>query len=151
MTSTNNIVLLTIALAALLVLLGVNYVGQTGSSGSNSGVIGSLTLDPKEVRGVAVEKEGKIFTLNLKQQTEVLGYINSLLPVDKKDYVNAQQKFNFSRLIVYRFDKPDAILIPIALQNKGIVFDVPLLNSSSYMFDPSGGKMQALLEKASAP
>lgn len=148
MNNSSTITLLTIALSAILVLFGVNFITffQPATKGNQEGVVGNLTVALNEVKGIAIEKGKELFTLNQKQQNEALTLINRMRPVDKGDYP-IKEKFEFTRIIIYRFNKPDIDLFPIANQKEGLVFNVPILNSSSYLLDMSGGQFYDLIKK----
>lgn len=96
---------------------------------------------------MAVEKEGKIYNLNMKQQAEALAFLDRAEPVDKKDYPNKDPKIGFNRIIVYRFNLPDIIITPITHENKNLVFEIPQLSTNSYMMEFSGGEFTNLIQK----
>ena len=139
--------LLTVALAAILVLFGVNLITRMSPTSSDGANANSLTLDRADVKGMAIEKEGKVFTLNQRQTESAVSFINRMSPVDKNDY-SKKGDFDFTKLMIYRFNKPDITLVPIALERGNIVFDVPILSSSSYMLERSGGEFSSLIQKA---
>lgn len=147
--NTNNIKLLSLALAAVLVLFGVNFIStlKNGAVDKEMASFGNLGLDPKEVKGMSIEKAGKTYTLNQSQQNKALSFINTMVPVDKKDYVK-RGVFDFSRIVVYRIDKTSVMLTPVAFSDQDIVFDVPSLNTSSYFLAKSGGELNSLIQKA---
>lgn len=149
MPSATNMTLLTIALAAILVLFGVNLITHIKPElKETEETVGTLGLNKAEVKGMAVDKNSKIYTLNQKQQNDALNFINRMRPVDKNDYPT-KGTFEFTKLIVYRFDKPDVNLVPMAFQDQNLVFDVPALGSGSYMLDMSAGAFYDLIKKAS--
>jgi hypothetical protein len=147
---TNNLTLLTLALAAVFILFGINYI-STLSQGNTTkpSAIGNLAINPAEVKGMAIEKGGKVFTLNKEQQTRALSFINNMAPVDKKDYPT-KGSFEFSRIIIYRFNGENIELAPVALTGGDLVFDVPALNSDSYFLSLSAGELTDLIRKATA-
>ena len=87
MTSNKNLTLLTLALAAILVLFGINLISHLGNSepAAKEGSAKSLlSVNNEEVKGLSIERDGKTYTLNLKQQTAAIAFINRMRPVDKK-------------------------------------------------------------------
>lgn len=146
MAKNSNVLLFSIALGAVLVLFGVNFFTHEKPADAEQ-VIGTLKMEPAEIKGMAIEAEGKVFTLNQKQQADALSFINRMRPVDKKDYTT-RSKFDFSRLVVYRFDKPEISFVPVTYNDKNLVFDVPILNSASYFLDMSAGEFNTLILKA---
>lgn len=149
MPNSTNMTLLTIALAAILVLFGVNLITHVKPElKETEETAGTLALNRSDIRGMAIDKNDKIFTLNQIQQNEAVTYINRMRPVNKNDYPT-KGSFQFSKLIVYRFNKSDVVLIPIAFHDKNLVFDIPALGSSSYMLDESSGKFYDLIKNGS--
>ena len=147
MTKSSNTLLFSIALAAVLVLFGVNALVHYYPSDAEPPPAGTLALVPADIKGMSIESQGRVFTLNQKQQADALSFINRMRPVDKKDYPN-RSKFDFSRLIIYLFDKPEVSLVPITFSEQNLVFDIPSLNSSSYYLEMSGGEFYSLILKA---
>lgn len=102
-------------------------------------------LKYNDVRGMAVQHKDKLYTLNFDQQTKVVGYLNQAIPL--KD--NAQAKpstLEVSKIIIYRFDRPDLILVPIEYKNNNLIFSSPDWNREGLMRDTSGGELKTLLE-----
>ncbi|MCB1114775.1 MAG: hypothetical protein KDK62_08460 [Chlamydiia bacterium] len=145
----NTYTLLFLALAGVLVLFGVNYLSTAKSEMENKELasFGNLGLNPAKVKGIAIEKAGKRFTLNQEQQVKALSFLNTMVPVDKKDYPK-KETFDFSRIVVSRFNLPDVSIVPVARADKDIVFDVPVLDTNSYLLSMSGGELQELIRKA---
>lgn len=147
---TNNLTLLSLALAAVFILFGINYISTLTEKGTApSSTIGNLAINPAEVKGMAIEKGGKVYTLNKEQETRALSFINTMAPVAKKDYPT-KGSFEFSRIVIYRFNGENIELAPVALTGKDIVFDVPALNSDSYFLSMSAGELTDLIRKATA-
>lgn len=146
--------LVALVILAILILFGLNFYSSmdpkapapTTSSAANSNSK-ELRINKNQVKGMAVEKEGKIYNLNMKQQAEALAFLDRAEPVDKKDYPNKDPKIGFNRIIVYRFNLPDIIITPITHENKNLVFEIPQLSTNSYMMEFSGGEFTNLIQK----
>lgn len=153
MQNNKNLTLLTMALAAILVLFGINLISHLGNNAATPAgetpVVGNnlLALKSGDVKGMSIERDGKVYTLNQKQQTAALDFINRFRPVDKQDYPQ-RDRFVFSKLTVMRFNQPDVVLIPVAFKDKDLVFDIPSLNSGSYLLDLSGGEFYSLIQNS---
>ena len=143
--------LVALVILAILILFGLNlyssFEPQTPETSTNTNSK-ELRINKNQVKGIAVEKEGKIYNLNMKQQTEALAFLDRAEPVDKKDYPNKDTKIGFNRIIVYRFNLPDIVITPITYENKNLVFEVPQLSANSYMIELSGGEFTSLIQKA---
>lgn len=142
--------LVALVVLAILTLFGLNFFSAYDPKAIDSASTNSkeIRINKNQVKGIAVEKEGKIYNLNMKQQQEALMFLDRAEPVDKKDYPNKDPKIGFNRIIVYRFNLPDIVLTPIAYDNKNLVFEVPQLSTNSYMMEFSGGEFTALIQKA---
>lgn len=104
-----------------------------------------------DVRGMAVEHKNKLYTLNFDQQTQVVGYLNQAVPVDNASVANKNPKIEISKIVVYRFDAPDLILIPIEYRNDNLIFSSPDWNKDGLMKDVSGGALQNILAQTYDP
>lgn len=104
-----------------------------------------------DIRGMAIEHHGQLYTLNFEQQMSAAAHINYSVPVSKTAYNESTKPTEFTRLIIYRFDKPDAIMIPVALKNQDYVFSAPELYEKSYLLDLSAGQFKKLLESTYDP
>lgn len=155
----NNTIYALVALVilAILILFGVNFLttltapAPASENTSTTSSSKELRINKNQVKGIAVEKEGKIYNLSMKQQTEALTFLDRSEPVDKKDYPEKDPKIGFNRIIVYRYNLPDITLEPIAFDRKNLVFSVPQLSTNSYMVELSGGEFTNLILKVVQP
>lgn len=97
------------------------------------------------VRGIAVERKGKLYTLSFKQQNDMIYFLNNSIHVlgvkpDKRT------KPEIEKLVVYQFDgKPDLVITPVAYVNENLVYSAPSWNPDGYMMEVSQGALQSLL------
>jgi hypothetical protein len=96
------------------------------------------------VRGMAVEHKNKLYTLGFNQQNEMIGFFNRSVPVDAAGE-DQKQKLDISKIVVYRFNAPDLIIIPIAYEDDNLIFSSPEWNSKGVMKDVSQGALKNLL------
>lgn len=138
----------------ILLLFSVNLLSHLNISLPGSGAVNTSTnsqqlkINKAQVKAIAVEKEGKIYNLNMKQQTDALSFLDRAEPVDKKDYPEKDPNIGFNRIIIYRYNLPDIVLIPIAYERRNLVFETPILGNQSYMMEFSGGEFTNLIQKA---
>lgn len=104
-----------------------------------------------DVRGMAVEHRGSLYTLNFDQQNHVLRYLNSSLPVSKSDYQNMNETLPFSKIVIYTFKSPDIEISPIGYREDNLVFFAPNWGANSYMIELSGGELKKLLGQTYDP
>ncbi len=96
------------------------------------------------VRGMAVEHDKLLYTLNFDQQNNIITILNRSVRVmgvkpDKR------QKPDIEKLVVYQFEnKPDIIITPIAYINNNLVFSAPAWNADNYLMELSNGELQKL-------
>lgn len=145
--NTSNLTLLSLALGAILILFAVNIATHLTPDSAVAPLVGNLAIEKGDIRGMSIESKGKMFTLNEKQQEDALSFINRMRPVEKKDFPN-KSRFDFLRIIIYRFDKPEISLLPITFSEQNLVFDVPALNNSAYYLEMSAGEFYSLILKA---
>lgn len=103
------------------------------------------------VRGIAVDHNRKLWTLNFDQQNKVIEHLNLCLPIGKGSQHMTKQPFAFDRIVVYRFKAPDLYLTPIALDGPNLILEAKELNPSGYLLDVSGGSFNTLLQTTYDP
>lgn len=107
-------------------------------------------LSHNDVRGVAVEYKNLLYTLNFEQQNHLIDRINHSLQIPKET-AGINKKLPFTRLIIYRFEKPDLIITPIGYREDNLVYYVPEWHSQGYLEDMSSGKLKNLIENSYDP
>lgn len=101
-----------------------------------------------DVRGSAIEHNGKLYTLNFDQQNALVDFLNHALP-SAAEVIN--QPASFTQIVIYRFNKPDVLLTPIGYASGALLFAVPALANNQLLSDSSHGGMQKLLTKTYDP
>lgn len=108
-------------------------------------------VEYNDVNGIDVSKGTLPWTLNFKQQNDVLDRINQSIMIKKSDFQPSQDKFPFESITIHRFKDKDIILKPIGKKNKNIVFSVPQLSNDTYLQDVSEGDLLSFLETTYDP
>lgn len=102
--------LMTIAvLSGFAIILAMNIAAMLG-------VIPSKYISPNDVRGMAVEHGGLLYTLNFEQQNTLVDSFNRFIPITKDTFEKRKLKDplpEVSKIIIYRFNEPDIIVTPI--------------------------------------
>ena len=104
-------------------------------------------LKLNDVRGIAVEHKNKLYTLNFEQQNELIGYLNKAIPTSLEEEKGRKPSSDISKIVIYRFNKPDLVLTPIRYDKNNLIFSSPEWNRDGFMKDVSGGNLQTLLSK----
>ena len=99
------------------------------------------------VKGVAVVKDNKIYTLNFDQQNEFIGYINRSKPEPSEEYID-DENVKISKIIVYLFDSPNIVIEPLGYNNNNLVYKTSVFNHEGLMKDQSFGKLKTILENS---
>jgi hypothetical protein len=90
------------------------------------------------VKGMAIEYNNKIYTLNFEQQNQVIQILKStdqyLRNEGAKEFesaslIDGKLISSYNRLIIYRFEKANLELIPIAQEHEYIIFEVKEKNN----------------------
>lgn len=134
--------LTSLVILGMLVLLALNMTSiLTGQP------IGQTYLRFNHVRGMAINHDQLLYTLNFSQQNQIIEILNrSVRVVGVKP--GKRQKPDFEKIIVYQFDnKPDLVINPIAYVDKNLVFSVPEWEAEGYLMELSEGDLQDLLSK----
>lgn len=101
-------------------------------------------IEQKDVKGVAVERKDKLYTLSLNQQTRAIDYLNQSLPVGKEIRISNKDA-GFSKLIIYRFEGKDITLTAVGLKDYDIIFQAPEWNPEGYLEDISFGSFHEMI------
>lgn len=135
--------LTSIVILGMLTLLALNMTSiLTGKSTSQT------YLKHNHVRGMAVKANQLLYTLNFKQQNQVIDILNrSVRVVGVKP--GKRQKPDIENIVIYQFDgKPDLIVNPIAYVDKNLVFSVPEWEKEGYLMELSEGSLHNLLSSS---
>lgn len=97
------------------------------------------------VRGIAVEHQRVLWTLNFEQQNKVIENLNLCLPIGKNTRHFEKKPLAYERIIIYRFNAPDLYLTPIAYDGDNLIFETKEWNPNGYLLDVSGGSFDTLL------
>jgi hypothetical protein len=132
------------------------------------GVVPSGYLSPNDVRGIAVEHDQKLYTLNFEQQKDLIDIINRFIPVGhelvEKRKVEVEHPPEVKKIIIYRFHGPDLELVPVAFVSKStsvisnvdestisIVFSVPEWNKNGLLEESTGDDLTKFLSSTYGP
>jgi len=144
MSNRTLIVLTFFVLIGIAVLLGLNIKAMVTPKGV------SQYLAPGEVRGMAVEHDGKLFTLNFSQQNMFLQYLNQSDRTAEKNIEKASQ-LPVKRIVIYRFNNSDIDVMPVGYKGKDLLLSAPTLNSQGLLWDTSEGALETLLNSTYDP
>lgn len=139
-TQNKNVLIMTgLVLVAMVVLLAFN-LQQMISAPHQAKYIGF-----NEVRGMAIEHKGLLYTLNFDQQNKVIENLNLAIPIGKSAIGPSTEPLNFSKLVIYRFNKSDLTLLPIQYDGNNLIFSAPEWHKTGYLKDISYGHLKSLL------
>lgn len=133
-----------IVVVAVALLLTINFFSVFSEPDSNK------YIAHKDVRGIAVVHQNKEYPLDSSRQAEVLSILNNAARL-KKGTVSESEKVNFpySKVIIYRFKKPEVEIIPIKFVDLQMIFYCKDWNPDGGMLQEVGpGDLNAILESA---
>lgn len=135
-----------LCVAGFLVLLVLRFIPATNVTAPNNAYIKNM-----DVRGMAIEHKGAMYTLNFDQQNSVLSHLNEAIPVSKTNFQQINETLPFSKLVIYTFNGPDVEINPIGYWEDNLVFFAPAWNASSYLIEISGGQLREVLSQTYDP
>ena len=133
------------------------------------GVVPSRYISQNDVRGIAVEHDQRLYTLNFSQQKELVEILNRLIPVGKElaesRKVTPSHPTKITKIIIYRFNAPDLILSPVSYVSKttsvipnheadnkfSLVFSVPEWNANGLLEESTSDELNKLLSTTYSP
>ena len=98
-----------------------------------------------EVKGMAINHKGLLYTLNFDQQNSVIDYLNLSLPVGEAALKYNAGPLDFTQLVVYRFNKPDLVITPVQYDGNNLIFSCKEWNPQGYLKDISYGSLKDLI------
>ncbi len=108
-------------------------------------------LKYNHVRGMAVSHNQMLYTLNFKQQNDVIEILNRTVRVVGVK-PGKRQRPGIDKIIVYQFnDQPDLVITPIAYVDNNLVFSVPAWNPNGFFMEVSNGRLHQLLSQTYDP
>lgn len=147
-----------VVLLGFAIILAMNVASMLG-------VIPSKYISPNDVSGIAVEHEGKLFTLNFAQQNELVDIFNRSKAISKENFEKRKiQKElpNFNKIIVYTFNEKNIEVKPIGYvsnstsntqnqntqisSNLSMVYSAPDWNKDGFLEESSSNEMLSLLQ-----
>lgn len=126
--------ILIILLSVLLFVMGLLLIVNLSTV-----LISTENIPYYEVRGMATEWNGKLWTLNFEQQNQVISILRNAEKVDKVR--GRTSNFMFTKLIIYLFDQPDSILKPLTLDGERLIFSI----NNEIFAERNPGELQNLL------
>ena len=132
-----------LVIVAMAVLFALNMKTITGGKPDTQ-----KYLKYNEVRGIAVEHNQMLYTLNFKQQNAVIEILNRAVPIAELKE-GTRQKTDIQKIVVYQFEKkPDLIITPLTYLNGNLVFTQPEWNKDGYLMEMSSGELQQILSQS---
>jgi hypothetical protein len=104
-----------------------------------------------DVKGSALYHKNLPYTLNFEQQKVLIEFLNRAAKVKKTDFTFQPKEFSFDSIVLYRFDGSNLEIIPVAVKEKNIIFNIPKLSEDSYFLEMSGGQLSNVLNGAFDP
>ena len=146
MSNRTLVYLTTLVILAMAILLGVNMQSILTGQPENQ-----TYLRYNDVRGMAVNHNQLLYTLNFKQQNTVIDILNEAIRINEIKPGNRQPP-NIEQLIIYQFDnKPDIVITPIAYVDQNLVFSAPLWGEDGFLMELSEGRLKELLSQTYDP
>ncbi len=126
------------------------------------GFIPAKYISPNDVRGMAVEHDHVLYTLNFAQQNTLIDIFNRTIPVSPEVVetrkTTMKQSSGVQKIIIYRFNAPDIEIRPVAYVKKSssamtqtdqghgnIVFSVPEWNRDGLLEEAASDETHNLL------
>jgi len=135
-----------LVLVSIAVLFGLNMTAIVSGQPKQQ-----TFMKYNDVRGMALEHNQMLYTLNFKQQNSVLDYLNKavqIMEIKEGD----RKKPDVQKIIIYQFDqKPDLIITPLTYLNNNLVFTQPEWNKEGYLMDVSDGQLLKILSQSYDP
>lgn len=121
-------------------------------------------ISSSEVRGIAVQHNQLLYTLNFEQQNAMVDIFNRAIPVSKESLADRMKLLSdnpeVQKIIIYRFDAPEIQIVPVGLvyktlsrgekesiENQSLVFSAPAWNENGLMEEATVDNLWNFLSK----
>lgn len=128
------------------------------------GYIPPRYISPNDVRGMAVEHDGHLYTLNFQQQNQLIDIFNRSKVIVASDMANRkitpEKVPAIQKIIIYRFDAPNIDITPVGYVSKtntsgtgaSLVFSTPDFASNALLEESTpDGAIHILLSSYDHP
>ena len=143
----SNRTLVAMTFAVLLGMAVLLFLNVASHLNGNKNLLSSY-IRISDVKGIAIEHNGKLHTLNFSQQAHVVEYLNTAVAVNKQDYPKISPDLPVTKIIIYRFSGTDLVITPIAFKELNMVFSAPEWDSSAYLMELSGGELLTVFKNS---
>ncbi|NGX42852.1 MAG: hypothetical protein K940chlam7_01140 [Chlamydiae bacterium] len=109
-------------------------------------------LAPNEVKGMDIEHDDKLYTLNFSQQNQVLAILNQTIKVGYERYFEGEEAdFEYTALVIYLFDGSSIKITPVGFINRQLLLRVPEWNPQGLIREIGPGDLHYLLSETYDP
>jgi hypothetical protein len=124
------------------------------------GFVPAKYISPNDVRGIAVEHNKTLYTLNFDQQNALLDIFNRASPITKtaadERKITFKNPAQIEKIVIYRFKLPDIEIRPVGYaankqskdqEHAHMVFFYPEWNAEGFLEEAAPNEMNTLLLK----
>lgn len=105
-------------------------------------------ISRNQIRGMAIQHQGILYTLNFSQQNEVAIILNQSIPISQEE-TDRKHMFSgsavFEKLIIYHFNGSSIELIPKGILESSYVFSISEWDKNNFFMEQSHGRLQDVL------
>lgn len=120
------------------------------------GVVPSRFISPNDVRGMAVEHHGLLYTLNFNQQNALIEILNRAIPVTQAEVearkISNDTPIGVKKIIIYQFNAPDIEITSVAYvaKSSSIIGQKNIRTNMVFSAPTSWNPPHGLLEESAA-
>jgi hypothetical protein len=139
-----QLLLTVVVLAGIATILALNFFPMLSMKSNDKYIARS------DIRGAAIEHNQKMYTLNFEQQNGLADALNSAVSISNNAAAKqiTQSELGFTKIVLYRFGKPDSTIMPHGYAESSLIFSSPEWNKGEYLKDMSGGRLKKILDNS---
>lgn len=142
MSNKTTTILLAIVIASMAMLFVFNISGLYVKTEPEK------FISRNQISGMAVEHNGKQYTLNFEQQNQVVSILNRSIKVGLEGYLTGDEaSFDYDYLIIFRFNEGEIKIKPVSFANRQLIFQAPEFNPDGLLREIGPGKLNRLLSE----
>ncbi|MFI0435811.1 MAG: hypothetical protein ACH350_08845 [Parachlamydiaceae bacterium] len=131
-----------LVIVCMLILFGLNMTSLLTGQPPNQ-----TYLKFNHVKGMAVDHNQMLYTLNFEEQNKVIDILNSAVIINE---IKSNERIapKIEKIVIYQFEnKPTIVLYPIAYVENNLILSAPDWVPNGYLMELSDGALKDLLSK----
>lgn len=132
---------------AVLVGIGLLLLLNVMTLFNGTIIPGERYISQVEVKSISIVNDSKETPLNFEQKNAVISFLNRASPIDKDLFLEKGTSPQFSKIVIYYFNKPELTIKPIKYIDNELIFSQDEWNPKGLLRDNTKGLLKSVLSQ----